>query len=163
MTTTKNDIIRQALKKLAVTGFDSEVDPSESESALIELESMMAEWDGQGIRVGYNLAVTPEDANGADAAGILDFSRNAIVYNLAIRVAPEYGKEPSAAVVMGASQSMSRLFTAIHYLPISQYPRRMPRGSGNTMRDRGYRSRFYDNQPSGIDVENDGFLDGVDI
>lgn len=161
MTTTKNDLVRQALKKLAVTGFDYEVDPSESESALVELESMMAEWDGQGIRVGYNLANSPEEANGADDSGVLDFSRNAIIYNLALRVAPEYGKEPSPAVVSGAGQSISRLLTAIAYIPTVKYPRRMPRGSGNTLRDRGYRSRYYLEQEK-IDVENGGPLEDLD-
>lgn len=162
MTTTKNDLVRQALKKLAVTGFDYEVDPSESESGLVELEAMMAEWDGQGIRVGYHLANTPEEADGSDDAGIPDFSRNAIVYNLAMRIAPEYGKEPSGAVVAGASQSLSRLMTATAYIPTVKYPRRMPRGSGNTNRDRGHRSRYYLEQDK-LDVENGGPLEDLDV
>lgn len=159
MATTKSDIIRQALSKLGITGYDYDIDPEEVTTALIELETMMAEWDGQGIRVSYALADSPEEAKGEDNAGIFDWSRHGIVANLAVRIASNYGKEVSQSLALTATQALNRILTANPVLPHVQYPNRMPRGSGNTLR-RGRIDRFY-KPVDFIDVENGGELEDL--
>jgi len=159
MATLKSDLIRQALAKLAVTGYDYDIDPEEVRTALIELESMMTEWDGQGIRVGYQLGITPEEANSSEVAGSYDWARNAIVCNLAVRLAPNYGKQVPPELALNASQALGRILTANPVLPEVPYSNRMPRGSGNTLRGRPI-SRFYRTAEQ-ITVENGGDLEGI--
>jgi len=159
MATLKSDLIRQSLAKLAITGYDYDIDPEEVDTALIELETMMTEWDGQGIRVSFTLAVSPEEALASQPAGSYDWARNAIVCNLAVRLAPNYGKQVPPELALNAAQSMSRILTATPVLPEVQYTARMPRGSGNTLRGRQL-SRFY-RPDEYITVENGGELDGL--
>lgn len=155
---TKSDIIKSALRKLGVTGFDSETDPQEFDAALVELESMMTEWDGRGIRVSYKLGTSTDTALTSEDAGIRDWARQGIVANLAMRLATDYGKPITQDLAMQASAGMSSILaaTATDNIYLTQYPRNMPVGSGN--RNIGNRQRFY-RPVEGITVENGGELD----
>ena len=62
MARTKGDTVRLALAKIGVTSFGYEVPPDQLRDGLIVLESMMAAWDANGVKVGYKLADTPEQA-----------------------------------------------------------------------------------------------------
>lgn len=160
MAVRKSDLVRDALSKLAIINYDYDIDPEEFRTGLIAMEVMIASWDARGIKFGYIISPTPEQAKGEDDAGIPDIARKAIVYNLAIELAPTYGKEISQAISVGASSGMTDLLSAVQYIPQVQYPRNMPRGSGNTLRfDRW--SRFYRPQPT-LDADNSGPIDTGD-
>lgn len=154
MTVRKSDLVRDALSKLGIIDYDYDIDPAEFRTGLIALETMIASWDARGIKFGYIIAPTPEQAKGEDDAGIPDIARKAIVYHLAIEMADSYGKAISPTVASGAAVGMSDLLSAIQYIPQVQYPSNMPRGSGNTLRR--YRwNRFYRPVPT-VDADNAG-------
>lgn len=146
MATTKSDLVRSALSKLGIVGYDYDIDPEELRGGLIALEEMIAEWVSRGINTCYALASYPEEALGQDDSGINPAARQAIVYALAIKLADSYGKQVSQSVAAGAAAGMNSLLVSIQNTPEVIYPHRMPRGSGN---ERFWRyNRFYHQQPS---------------
>lgn len=128
MATTKSDLVRSALTKLAVTGYDYDIDPEEIKSGAIVLEQMMADWDARGIKCGYSFAEFPDAVDVSRPANVPDIAYKAIVYQLAIELADSYGKQITASVQAGASSGMSSLLNAIQFVPLASYGNRMPRG-----------------------------------
>lgn len=157
MATTKSDIVASALNKLAVTGFDYEIDPEELKAGVVALEYLMADWDARGIKIGYRFAADPETANISDPCGLPDIGYRAVVYQLAIDLADTYGKQVTQSIAAGANSAMTSLLSAIQFIPEMQYPNRMPRGSGNTLRWNRW-NRFY-RQTDTLDADNAGPID----
>lgn len=157
MATTKSDIVASALNKLAVTGFDYEIDPEELKTGVAMLEYLMADWDARGIKIGYRFSPDPETANISDPCGLPDIAFRAVTYQLAIDLADTYGKQVTQSIAAGASSAMTSLLSATQFIPEVQYPNRMPRGSGNTVRY-NRRDRFYRKSVT-LDADNAGPID----
>lgn len=157
MAKTKSDIVASALNKLAVTGFDYEIDPEELKAGVVALESLMADWDARGIKIGYAFAADPETANISDPCGLPDIAFRAVTYHLAIDLADSYGKQVSQSIAAGANSAMTSLMSATQYIPQVQYSSRMPRGSGNNLRHNRF-MRFY-RPTTTLDADNAGPID----
>lgn len=89
----KRHYITEAYAEIGKADYAFDLDPEALESALRRLDSMLAEWDGRGIRIGYA---------GGNGLGDIDadtlvpaWAEEAIVLNLAIRLAPGFGKTVS--------------------------------------------------------------------
>lgn len=102
---TKRDIINQAFSELGKDADD--ISPESYQSALRQLDAMMAQWALQGIRIGYI---------GGDGKGDIDLDVNVplwavegLYFNLAVRMAPGFGKTPSAQTLMGAKEGKDTL------------------------------------------------------
>lgn len=154
MARTKGDTVRAALAKIGVTGYGYEVAQDELRDGLIMLENLMASWDADGIKIGYNFADTPETALAESDSGLPDISYRAVDSNLACDLADLYGKQVSQLLYNTASAGYSQMLSATAYVPVFAYPTRMPRGSGNTLRNTRW-SRYYRNQNS-LDADNAG-------
>jgi P22 tail accessory factor. len=143
--TTKGDLVLAALRKLGVASDATltDVEPQSVEDAVNDLEMMMAEWlggdDSPGIDVGYVFAADDTPADPGDAHGMKNNALNAVILNLACRIAPDYGMDANAKLVTTARygkealvrlSAMSRAKTARCK---SGYPNRMPIGSGNRL------------------------------
>ena len=101
--TTALKVIARALRLCKVLDAGEAVEAEDSADALDVLNAMLAEWHFAEIGLpDYSLALT--DTLASDAA-----DREAIAYQLAIRLAPEYGAELSSAAAMIASETMGRL------------------------------------------------------
>lgn len=134
--TTKNDLVIAALRKLGIASDATltDVEPQSNEDAVTDLELMMAEWlgDGKGIDVGYQFASedAPDDSHGMEL-----YALSAVILNLACRIAPDYGREASAKLVMGARYGKEQLVKLTAESRArkakSGYPSRMPIGTGN--------------------------------
>lgn len=154
---TKSDIVNAALNKLAVTGFDYEVDPEELKSGVTALEYLMADWDARGIKIGYRFAADPETADITADSGLPDIAYRAVTYQLAIDLSDTYGKQVTQSVSAGATSAMTGLLNAIQWRPVVQYPNRMPIGSGNQRAGKNLQ-RFY-RQGQTLDADNAGPID----
>ena len=135
----KIDIIQDAYSQASISGLTRKPAPQDIEVALVRLEGMAAELEGRNICVGYNLTAVP-DPN--DEAGIELQFRQAFAANLAMRVVSDFGLQPNPALVLQASQSMSNMSARTAMLRETQYPTRMPMGSGNTRRY-GIETQYY--------------------
>lgn len=101
---TAQNIIDRALRILRVTDSSTDTNVEDSTTALDALNVLLAEWHVAQIGVpDYVMADLTTESN-SDAA-----DRDAIAYQLAIRIAPEYGVELSPAAQVMAAESFSRL------------------------------------------------------
>lgn len=134
---TKQQLIDQAFSEIGF-GPDFNVTPDDAESALRRLDMMMAEWNGKGIRVGYNLVSTPDDSDIDSDSGVPDVAVEAIYMNLAIRLAPGYGKTLSQDTRITAKQGYNTLLSRSVYPTPQPMPATMPRGAGNRRSGTGW-------------------------
>lgn len=104
MATTAGSIIKRALRLARVIDAHTAMDANDAADALETLNAMLAEWHEAEIGLPDYSFATLETELASDAA-----DREAIAYQLAVRLAPEYGAELSGATVAAAAGTMARL------------------------------------------------------
>lgn len=131
---TKAQTINNAYARLRISGLTSSPTPSDIVLALHRLETMMAEFYGQwSMNINYNF----EDVPDVNSLTLVDLQyQNMMESNLAVRLAPDFGKEAPPLLTGQASQSFSGALGVVAQQNARQIqpPRRMPIGSGNTFR-----------------------------
>jgi hypothetical protein len=148
---TKRSLIEQAAGEFGIaSSFD--LSPEELQDGLVRLDRIAAQWDGQGIRVGYNFGAGIEGE-----AGIPDTAEQAFVLELAVRWAPSFGKIISQDTRVAAKQAWGALYTARGIRPQMARNPALPLGAGNLSQ---VLTRQYFPEP-GAEVEglNDGAAD----
>lgn len=127
---TKGDIINQAYSKLRISGKTKIPDPSDIELAIGELEMIANEIESRNMCTGFNFEEEPDPASkhGLDRKYVAHYA--AI---LAARLMPDFGKgsAPDPLMIQRASVAWSSIASLAFQLKLSQYPSRMPIGSGN--------------------------------
>jgi len=131
MSWTKREFIRQAFDELGLASYVYDLTTDQLNSALYRLDSMMATWNAKGIRIGYPLPLTPSDSNIDDLTTVPDRANEAIALNLAVRLAPSYGKQVSPDTKQNAKMSYDALLSYAAMPPEMQLPHGMPLGAGN--------------------------------
>ncbi|EMP7134728.1 packaged DNA stabilization gp4 family protein [Serratia marcescens] len=144
--TTKGDLVLAALRKLGVASNATltDVEPQSMEDGVNDLEMMMAEWfegsdDTPGIDAGYIFSTDDAAPDLGDAHGLTTGKLSAVFHNLALRIAPDYGVEPTAKIITTARYGKERLIKQSAMSRASSakcksgYPNRMPVGSGNRL------------------------------
>lgn len=116
---------------------------------------MMAMWVARGIRIGYNGADTPSDSSLDDQSGLPSKAIEAAILNLAIAVAPSFGKAVSMETKQAASTALNALMMAIAAPRRITYPPTLPKGAGSKS---SYR-RFFEPAEENLELENDNTLD----
>lgn len=142
MTTLKIDIINGAYAEIEVSGITVGASGSDNALALSVLEDMAAEFDSRNICSGYNLQDEPDlnDVSNVERAYIGAFKKN-----LGVRLLAAFGKMANPALTAQANQSLSNMSARTFTLRETNAPRRMPRGSANTLR--GNRWLRYERPP----------------
>lgn len=113
--TTKGDLVLAALRKLGVASNATltDVEPQSMEDGVNDLEMMMAEWLGgdtsPGINVGYIFADADVAPDPGDEHGLSNNAINAVIFNLACRIAPDYALEAPAKLITTARYGKERL------------------------------------------------------
>lgn len=97
--TTVLKIVTRALRKIGVIDAGETPSAVDFETAVEELNSMMMEWESEGLAFGWVSVENP-----SDAIPLLIEDESAVVYNLAVRCAPEWDMEASGTVVSLASE-----------------------------------------------------------
>ncbi len=131
MSWTKRQYIAQAFAEIGLAGYIFDITPEELETALIQLDSMVAGWGGRGIRLGWPLNVNPQDADLDQETGVTDMANEAIYCGLAVRMGPSYGKTVSAETRFFAKQGYDLLLSLAAMPQEKQFPRTLPAGAGN--------------------------------
>lgn len=102
--TTVSKIVSRALRKIGVIDAGESVTAVDFETAVEELNSMMIEWESEGTATGWT-----EVENPSDLIPVPREDESAVVYNLAVRCAPEWDTEAPGTVVAMASQLRQNL------------------------------------------------------
>lgn len=139
MAKTKVELIIGAYEVLRISGLTMSATPDEISLGLDELEGMMNEFEARNICSSYVFENEPQLNTNANVQ--LAYQK-AIEYNLALRLAPYFGKELTAGLMRIAIASLSTWSSASSITRQIRNPNRMPRGSGAGRTNRMY-SRFY--------------------
>jgi len=101
---TPQTLIKRAMRSLGVLHTGEEPSADEAADALQDLNEMLNQWRDEGIDLEFitDLALT-------DTIPYPDDHMMAFRYNLAIRLAPEFGVEPNAFLMALAETSFARL------------------------------------------------------
>jgi hypothetical protein len=128
---TKRALISEAFAELGLAASDFDIQPEEIQTALRRLDAMMATWDAKGIRLGYALPANPADSDPDQDSGIPDTAAETVYLNLAMRIAPSFGKVVSVDTRRNAGAGYDRLQIATAQPLPPQQRETMPRGAGN--------------------------------
>lgn len=146
---TKRYFIEKAFEEIGYASYIYDLDPEKLQSALNRLDSMMAEWNGKKINLGYPLPDGPGSSSLGEESNVPDFAHEAMIANLAIRLAPSVGKTVSVDTKKSARSSYLTLLSRASAIKSMNYSNTLPAGAGN-------KTRIYDNpfmiQPSGNDI-----------
>ncbi len=153
MSYTKRQIIGAAFEEIGLAGHVFDISPDEQQSAMLRLDSMMAMWNGQGIRIGYNMTIDPLNADPDQDSGISDMFTEAVFLNLAIRLASSYGKQVARTTSAPAKQAYDALLAQCMAVPVQIQPNVVPAGAGNRWR------RFTRPPVDRLQTGPDGLLD----
>ena len=123
--TTKHSLVSRALEELGMADYIFDATPEELQSFLRRLNAIAAEWDGQGIRVGYNFG---DDINAQ--AGIPDTADDCFALHLAQRMAPSFGKTVAPETRAAAASAFNALLVSRRVMPEVPLPAGMPIGTG---------------------------------
>ena len=131
MSWTKRQFIEAAFEEIGLAAYVFDLQPEQLESALRRLDSMLATWNAKGIRLGYPLPSTPGSSDLDEDSNVPDSANQAIILNLAIQLAPSFGKSIAPDTKLGAKDAYRGLLN-ISTRPVEmQLPGTMPSGAGN--------------------------------
>ena len=131
MAFTKRDMIDQAFSEIGMASYVFDLQDDQIADALRRLDAMMATWNGRGIRLGYPLPSSATSSVATDPMNVPDRALEAIALNLAVRIAPGYGKAVSPDTKASAKSAYNQLI--VHSAqPIERQldPYSIPAGAG---------------------------------
>ncbi len=127
----KRQFVMAAFEEIGLAAYAFDVQPEQFESAMRRLDAMMADWNGKGIRLGYPLPGSPENSDLDAESQVPDSAYEAIIANLAIRIAPSYGKQVMPQTQTTARNAYQTLLSRATMPMEQQFPATLPSGSGN--------------------------------
>ncbi len=131
MAYTKRQFVEAALTEIGLASYVFDIQPEQLEYARRRLDAMMADWNGKGIRLSYPIPASPEQGSLEEETNVPDSANEAVILNLAVRLAPSYGKQimpDTRLVAKAAYDTVLQRATA----PIElQFPDTLPSGAGN--------------------------------
>lgn len=128
---TKRQFVEGAFEEIGMANYVFDLQPEQLQSALRRLDAMMMEWNAQGIRLGYPIASSPQDSDLSTETGTPDSAWEAVITNLAIRIAPGYGKDVRPETKTVAKNTFNTLLQRATFPLEKQLPETMPIGQGN--------------------------------
>lgn len=128
---TKRQFVAQAFEEIGYALYSYDLEPEQLESAMRRMDSMMATWNGKGIRLGYPIPTSPENGDLDQETGVPDSANEAIYTNLALRIAPTVGKIVSPETKASANTAYKLLLSRAAMPNEQQLPSTMPAGAGN--------------------------------
>jgi hypothetical protein len=130
MSYTKRQLVDAAMVEIGLASYAFDLMPEQRESALRRLDSLMAEWNARGLRLGYPIPDNPADSDIDVDSNIPDAAWEAVITNLALRLAPSYGKQVNIETKVTARHSLNTIL-ARAALPSEMKLPSMPSGAGN--------------------------------
>ncbi len=131
MSWTKGEIINDIFAMLAIHGYVSDIEPEEERLAGRIVDTMMAEWDARGIRIGYALSSSPGSLNLEQDSGVPLYAVSAVISNGAVRLAAAKGKVVTQELKAQAKTGYDQLLIDAARPQQQQLPNTLQRGQGS--------------------------------
>lgn len=152
--TTKRQIVGSAFAELGIGSWEFDLQPDEIIDGVNRLDQMMARWSSEGIRVGYNATSNDPDAD----SGLPDVALEAVRTNLALRLAPAFGRQVNPLTASQADSGYSYLTAYFMRVPQRRFPNTLPLGSGNRLYGYAGSINFYPQGGQDVAVGPDSTL-----
>lgn len=132
-TLTKGEIVLFALRKPAIASNATltDVEPQSAEDAIQDLEDMMSEWMIVPGDIGYLFSADGDEPLPDDDSGLPRKYKQAVGYQLMLRILSDYNLEPSSGVLTNAQRSYDALLTDTLVVPSMRRRGDFPVGQGN--------------------------------
>ena len=127
---TKRQIIEQAFEEIGLASYVFDITADQLQSALRRLDLMVASWQARNIQIGYPLPASPENSNIDEEIQTSLNNNEALVLNLAVRLAPAYGKSLSPDTKATAKLLYDQLLIEAAMPFEQQFVRTLPLGAG---------------------------------
>jgi len=127
---TIRQFVTSALEEIGLASYVFDLQPEQLASAAKRMNAMLAEWNTKGIYLGATLYGNPDDIDLDAASNVPDMANEAITTNLAIRIAPMFGKSPLPETKTTARSAYEAMLLAFSK-PIPMQLPVMPAGAGN--------------------------------
>jgi hypothetical protein len=128
--TTKRELIDLAFETLGIASFAYDIQPEQMESARRKLNSMMAQWNARGIRLGFPIPAAIDGDDLDQETNLPDAALEATYLNLAKRIAPGFGKQLTPETKAMAREAFDAMMVRA-VAPIEmQMPAGVPLGAG---------------------------------
>jgi hypothetical protein len=127
----KRQFVAAAFDEIGLASYVFDLQPDQLQAALRRLDAMMADWNGKGIRLGYPIPGSPQYSDLDEQSEVPDSANEAIITNLAIRIAPSYGKVVMPETKAVAKDSYNTILQRATAPIPQQMPGTMPSGAGN--------------------------------
>lgn len=127
----KRQFVAAAFEEIGLASYAFDLQPQQFESALRRLDAMMASWNALGIRLGYPLPSSPQFSDLDAQSEVPDSANEAIITNLAVKIAPGYGKQVMPDTKATAKETYNTLLSRAAAPLEQQLPGTMPSGAGN--------------------------------
>lgn len=131
MAYTCRQFIEDAFIEAGLASYIFDLQPEQWQAAQRRLDAMMADWNGKGIRLGYPIASEPGSGDLNAVTNVPDSANEAVITNLAIRIAPMFGKQISIETKATARESYNTILARAAMPSEMQMPENMPAGAGN--------------------------------
>lgn len=128
---TKRQYIMQAFDEIGLSSYAFSMTPDQVMSAARKLDAMMASWNAMGIRVSWPIPSSPDNTNIDDVLSVPDAANEAIFLQLALRLAPSYGKSVSVETKASARAAYDAMLAKYIVAYEMTLPSTMPVGAGN--------------------------------
>ena len=127
---TAQSVINDALQEILVQANESDIEAIDFSTAARYMNRFMASLASQGVSLGYTKVT-----KASDPITIPDGAIEGLVFNLALRLAPQYDIEPTPYLRESARSGMQAMLDIAVYVPPTRMPSTMPLGSGNEYDD----------------------------
>lgn len=151
----KRQLIVEAFAEIGI-GAQYDIQPEEFSTALRRMDAMVAGWESDGIRIGYALPSTADGSELDDASGIADRWARAVFLNLAVELAPGFGKTLKPSTLIAAGQALGQLELAAAWIPPSSVRGGLPLGAWHKRRHHLSAAYTSDETPERVSVSESG-------
>lgn len=154
---TRRDIIDGALAEIGYANYAFDMQAEQLEAVKRRLDTLFAAWNAMGLRLSYPIPSSPENSELSEETAIPDSAWEAAITNLAVRIAPMFGKTVSPDTKRAAKTSLNTLMSLAAMPSEMQYPGTLPMGAGN----KGWRNyeAFFPEPDSPLTTGQDGELE----
>ena len=130
MSWTKKQIIEQAFEEIGLASYIFDLTADQLQSALRRLDLLVGSWLAKNIRISYPLPTSPQDSNIDQEIDVPIQFNEALVLNLAVRLAPSYGKALTPETKANAKMMYDQLLVEAAAPIEQQYVKTLPLGAG---------------------------------
>ena len=128
---TKRQFIEAAFDEIGIASYAFDISPGQFQAALRKLDAMMAEFNARGIRLAYPLPGTPDGSDLDSLTDVPDGAVSTVVLQLAIRLAPSYGRPVMPETKSNAARALESIMAQQAAPKEMDFPQTCPIGAGN--------------------------------